>query len=216
MPHYRLPDHLGICEVDGRVLILDLRRDRYLALDARSADTMRRWRDGRVPPDGDPGISRLLDCGMLLLTAVPQQDPWRTCPVPGRSLLDVAAPASQSPFRDLTDAAASLWRARAWLRRCGLEQAVRECRPSQPDGTGDPVPHVASFRAARRLLPLAPNCLTDSLALATFLAGRRVASALVFGVKLDPFAAHCWLQQDDVILNDAADRVTTFTPIMRV
>jgi hypothetical protein len=65
-------------------------------------------------------------------------------------------------------------------------------------------------------LPTPPNCLADSLALSRFLSRRNVASAMVFGVKLDPFAAHCWLQQDDVILNDAADAVATFTPIMAV
>lgn len=216
MPHYRLPDHLGICEVDGRVVVLDLLRDRYLALDLGAAHAMRRWRDGQAASDGDPAITRLLDCGMLLPSTTPQQERWRACPIPGRSLLDLAPPPARSPFRNLPEVAASLWQARALLRRSGLERAVRQSRPSRPCGTADPLPPVASFRAARRLLPSAPNCLTDSLALSTFLSRRNVASVLVFGVKLDPFAAHCWLQQDDVILNDAADSVTTFTPIMAI
>ena len=61
---------------------------------------------------------------------------------------------------------------------------------------------------------MAPNCLTDSLALASFLSRRSVSWQLVFGVKLDPFAAHCWLQDDGAVLNDAADSVSTFTPIL--
>jgi hypothetical protein len=38
--------------------------------------------------------------------------------------------------------------------------------------------------------------------------------ALVFAVRLDPFAAHCWLQHDELVLNDAVDRVGAFTPVL--
>lgn len=33
---------------------------------------------------------------------------------------------------------------------------------------------------------------------------------LVFGVKLDPFSAHCWVQIGDLLLNDRADQVARF------
>jgi hypothetical protein len=36
----------------------------------------------------------------------------------------------------------------------------------------------------------------------------------VIGVKLNPFAAHCWLQVGDVVLNDLPERVAAFTPIL--
>ena len=40
-----------------------------------------------------------------------------------------------------------------------------------------------------------------------------IGAQIVFGVTM-PFAAHCWVQQGDVVLNDALDRVLRFRPIM--
>jgi hypothetical protein len=57
-------------------------------------------------------------------------------------------------------------------------------------------------------------CLLDSLALLNFLARYRVFPEWVFGVKTDPFLAHCWIQHGDVVFNDFPDYVRGFTPIL--
>lgn len=215
MHTYRLPDHLGACEVDGHMLMLDLRRDRYLQLDPYTAAALRRWRDQPEVSSREAGLTPLVERGMLI-PAEPFRGPSRALrPVPDRSLLDRAPRVPRRAWAVVPEIAATLWVTRGRLRRSGLECAVREVRRRTPAATAtDPAGHVALFRTARRLLPAAPNCLIDSLALSAFLARRSIHSELVFGVKLDPFAAHCWLQNDDAILNDAADSVTTFTPIM--
>lgn len=41
-------------------------------------------------------------------------------------------------------------------------------------------------------------------------------ATLVFGVKLDPFAAHCWVERGDVLLNDRPERVERFAPIRTI
>ena len=69
------------------------------------------------------------------------------------------------------------------------------------------------FAAARRWLPHASNCLLDSLALLMFLKDHGAFADLVFGAKLDPFAAHCWLEAGDVLLNDRLERIEGFTPV---
>ena len=69
------------------------------------------------------------------------------------------------------------------------------------------------FQTVRRWLPQMPNCLTDSLALLLFLKGHGASAELVFGAKLDPFAAHCWIQADDVLLNDRIDRIEGFATV---
>ena len=69
---------------------------------------------------------------------------------------------------------------------------------------------VRSFLAARRKLPFAPHCLTDSLALLEWLGPARREAMLVLGVKLDPFAAHCWVQHGPRLLNDRPDVVELF------
>ena len=36
----------------------------------------------------------------------------------------------------------------------------------------------------------------------------------VFAVKGAPFAAHCWIQLGDIVLNDSVENVRAYTPIM--
>ncbi|MGH8195877.1 MAG: lasso peptide biosynthesis B2 protein [Woeseiaceae bacterium] len=57
-------------------------------------------------------------------------------------------------------------------------------------------------------------CLYDSLALLQFLAAYRLFPQWVFGVKAEPFGAHCWVQEGDCVLNDAVEFVREYTPIM--
>jgi hypothetical protein len=57
-------------------------------------------------------------------------------------------------------------------------------------------------------------CRFDSLALIEFLAHYHQFPSWVFGVKVEPFGAHCWVQEDDCLLNDTIDYVRRFTPIM--
>ena len=214
MDHYRLPVHLGLCEVDDRLLMLDLRRDRYFQIDPASTASLGQWRDNRLEEGED--LMRLLDRGLLVPSDRPTKSGWTEHLVPHRSLLDTSAPSAPASVLTLPELALTFWRARRSLKR-GLEHSVDEMRRRKvPEPAGDALASVARFRAARRWIPVASNCLTDSIALAAFLARRSVRADLVFGVKLDPFAAHCWLQTDEVILNDAVDIVTSFTPILVV
>ncbi|HEX5185022.1 MAG TPA: lasso peptide biosynthesis B2 protein [Allosphingosinicella sp.] len=217
MAHLRLPDHLGVCEVEGRVIMLDLRRDRYFELDPISASAMRRWRDGDADLEDGAGLTRLVARGTLVPAAQWEPPRWTRAKVPGQSLLRPATGPSRSALPILPEVAAGLWRVRRRLRRKGLEAAVAHVRGHRrEEPTADLNPDLARFRAARLLAPVAPNCLVDSLALLAFLARRGHRADLVFGVKLDPFAAHCWLQSDEAVLTDGADSVATFTPILVV
>lgn len=212
MSHYRLPEHLGVCEIDRRLLMLDLRRDRYLELDAGSAASLRRWRNGLQ--EEEASLARLLERGMLVPSDRPDTSGWTEHAIPDRSMLDLPEP--RAPWSLLPELAATFLATRMRLRS-GLEVAVMDIKRRKPATTlTDPRTHVARFRAARRFVPITPNCLTDSLALAACLSRRQIRCDLIFGVKLDPFAAHCWLQTDRAVLNDAADRVAAFTPIMVV
>jgi len=75
---------------------------------------------------------------------------------------------------------------------------------------------VSTFHGLRPFFPRDYLCLFDSLALFIFLANHGVSPRWVFGVQSDPFAAHCWLQEGPLLLNDTLDRVTPYTPIMSV
>ena len=78
-------------------------------------------------------------------------------------------------------------------------------------------PLVAAFIYLRPLLYTAHNaCLLDSLTLTRFLAAYGVFPDWVFGVKTDPFCAHCWVQQGEYVFNDSPDHVGEFAPILVV
>jgi hypothetical protein len=72
---------------------------------------------------------------------------------------------------------------------------------------------VQRFISARRLVPVKPNCLLDSVALLRWLGDAAASASLVFGVKLAPFAAHCWVQSDTALLDDVSDNVARFVPV---
>jgi hypothetical protein len=59
-------------------------------------------------------------------------------------------------------------------------------------------------------------CLRDSLTFIEFLALYGMYPTWVFGVTMEPFAAHSWVQQGPMVLNDYIPRVTPFTPIMAI
>lgn len=59
-------------------------------------------------------------------------------------------------------------------------------------------------------------CLFDSLVLLELLAQQEMFPTWVFGIKLAPFSAHCWIQDHDVVWNDTPERAGTYTPILGI
>ncbi len=60
------------------------------------------------------------------------------------------------------------------------------------------------------------ECLFNSLFLIEFLACYRVYPNWYFGVRLNEFYAHCWVQDGNVIYDDFVDRTCQNQPIMAV
>jgi hypothetical protein len=93
-------------------------------------------------------------------------------------------------------------------------RVARGCRQA------DPVRLRALMTAFTRLRPLFYTlrgaCLLDSLTLLHFLNPEGIHPEWVFGVKTEPFDAHCWVQYGEVVLNDAPDRVRQYAPILVV
>jgi hypothetical protein len=74
----------------------------------------------------------------------------------------------------------------------------------------------AVFQTLRPCYPRPYLCLFDSLALLHFLSRFGLFPDWVFGVKVAPFGAHCWVQINDVLVNDILDNVRSYSPVMRV
>lgn len=60
------------------------------------------------------------------------------------------------------------------------------------------------------------HCLFDSLALIEFMARYGIYPTWIFGVKMGPFRAHCWVQDNNFIYNETLDQAHYFTPIMAI
>jgi hypothetical protein len=72
------------------------------------------------------------------------------------------------------------------------------------------------YAAARVQLPWRRLCVPDSLALARYLWKRDIDCEVIFGVRLDPFAAHAWVQSGDLLLSDNINVVADYTPVFRL
>ena len=95
-----------------------------------------------------------------------------------------------------------------------VEHAARD-RPSitEPDRL------LKRARLFDNWLPWIPGqgqCLYRAFALLDFLRRDGLSAQWVFGVRTWPFSAHCWLQCEDLLLDDDLDRVALYTPIMAV
>lgn len=114
--------------------------------------------------------------------------------------------------------------ARKVRTRLRLEPLLETARrwSTLPEDERSPTPSelaalVSRFKA---LEPLAYSvqdaCLFRSLVLLRYLTFSGIAPDWVFGVRLRPFGAHCWVEKDGVVLNDALETVQAYCPIMCV
>lgn len=75
---------------------------------------------------------------------------------------------------------------------------------------------ISQFDILRPYFPRNYLCLFDSFALLTYLAIYDLYPTWIFGVRATPFAAHCWLQEGDFALNDSADVISAYTPVLAI
>jgi len=244
MPQYALAGHVFVCLQGEHVVFLDVQKDRYFALEAQQTGGLdalvRGWpvratSDVRAP-DGDDIdavqsalIALLLERG--LLSTEPQSGKAATPVSVGPTARELSAEGHEGPT---PVGVATFWRflvsaltASLVLRFGGFERAVRRVgrrnetrrRLAASDDFDEQRVHalVATFNALRPYFFTAKDmCLFETLAFSEFLARHRIFPQWVFGVQARPFAAHCWLQQGGVVLNDTTDHVGRYTPIMVV
>ena len=72
------------------------------------------------------------------------------------------------------------------------------------------------FQRVAVWLPMPRKCLVRSFVLLRFLQRSGLNARWVFGVRTWPFAAHCWLQLEDTVLDDLVERLAAYEPILAV
>lgn len=232
----RFADHVRACALSDQVVLLDLRRSKYLSIGLAHWE---RLTGGEDPAPDDDACQALVihyrDARLVeplvrqgLLTRAPAQRHQLASPplhLPTGSLdVQGTMPCSAvSAGRMLGIAGATAWAATALrfrsLQHIAARIARRAVLSDTPHAHDDACLHdaVAAFVALRPfLLTARDRCLHDSIALATCLAGEHVACRWVIGVRSRPFAAHAWVQSGGLVLNDLHENARRYQPILVV
>lgn len=215
-------------EVDGLVVILDLRSGEYVTLNPVASQM---WRALTGSTDSAQAAALVADAfaapadvihadlrefagtcleqGLLALEAAPI---WMPPTVGGRPIRPRATRAWQSLF--LTTRSLSrhgFARTYAYLARLP--------RPPAPAPEGRIEAAVQAFARAELafVIRAAPaDCLPRSLALWRFLISVGVPAEHRIGVQRFPFAAHAWTEVDGQVLFDSRERVKAYAEIARL
>ena len=221
MEHYHIRDGIGFVGFEGRTIILDLTADRYWQLGADAGEALEALRTGATGRVDSQAVARLRALGFVEPTGgAPDRAGSAECPmpVPSDSMLERPALPSRWDWLAAGEVALLVFTARVVLRARPLKAvldriAARRARTRSPENALGLDALAHQFARLRRLLPLRPLCLPDSIAFLWFVMRRGHAPHLVFGVEAFPFTAHCWVQAGSTILTDALDHASRFRPI---
>lgn len=239
MRQLEIPAHVFLCKDGDFVVLLDLRNDRYWAVEAAKTLTLaaivRGWparTDQKEPVlpealaiagagDARPLIERGLLCEARESSkgATPVQVDAPHAELLAEPERRHAGTSSVTSFLVAAAAAVILIRCLSFER---LISRVRRRKQSRNGATARlDVQQIAQlihrFEELRPLLFSARDaCLFSSLALIEFLARHDLYPQWVFGVQARPFAAHCWVQHEGIVFNDSLEHVRRFTPIMAI
>ena len=206
---------MSFCRIDDTCVFLDVRRNRYTALPWVTAKSIIHGDQCAMPPQVKRQVQAL---GWLDVDASAPDRP--TAERLALEELDPRFRAYAPSPRLIVEAFWLLGGMRLRLAAFSFERVLSQVTArnlaASRDNELDPAivaPLLAAFMGAERFALTSNTCLLRSLALHAALARRGIATNLVFGVKLHPFEAHCWLQQGTTLLNDTIERTGLFAPI---
>jgi hypothetical protein len=232
-----LSAHAYVCEFDDGAIVLDLRGDTYVGIDAHHLSNLR-MRIGNWPDSGrsdhetqhhDFSESENLIAGLLargILTVLPTTRQPSPAASPTMALATAMSTQTRRriPLAHVARFSVAylevVWRLRRnrlealsnWLRR-RQSSIHRKHLITQQDTMG----RLASFLWLRTWCYSArQRCLFDSLVLSVYLTRGMVPCTFVIGVSTRPFMAHSWVQIGESVLNDTAEHVQDFKPILSI
>lgn len=232
-----IASHVRACYSNGQVILLDLRRNRYIGVGSPHLGALSDHVDGwpRSPETTNDGNN---SAAVNVLThRLVSQGLLTDRPTDRRPDITVEEATSSLDFEDATTDRAVSARClgrflrsaavtAAWLRFRSLHSianAVAARRERLEPTTSDSASGRAMLGAAAAYDKLRPfvftaqdKCLHDSLALIGFMASEGIFPRWVIGVKTRPFAAHSWVQSGATVLNDHHEHVRRFRPILVV
>jgi hypothetical protein len=237
--HYALGKHVFLCVCGRDFVLLDLARDKYLSVEAPDAAGLgaliKGWPSATAANapsvtsrDTESLLAGLVQMGVVTGNVAAGKDATPIAVLPATDELITDIPGEARPGTRMTDAASFMVAAligRRLRKRLPIEQIVARVR-ARRERAGLPANDFDIAKAQRLLsvfgsmrslfLSTRSLCLLESIVLLEFFSRYGIYPRWVFGVQTRPFAAHCWLQHEHLVLNDTAERVSAYTPIMAV
>jgi hypothetical protein len=215
---YALRHGISYCAVGGKPIFLDEIGDRYFTLsDDLSSAFLDLANSARC---GGCVLDRLIGKGVLVAATTPgplaptvTHEPKSSSPYITRGRC--------SPF-DVLRAVIGQRTALTRIKKGQLSHSldrIRRAKAKMPSLAAAPAAierPTRAFEVAKLFFGHADRCLPRSIALTEHLLGKGIGAELVLGVTAIPFAAHAWVQVDDVVLNDGVEEVCKYTPVLRV
>ena len=234
-PGARLAPETYACLHSGYVILLSLQTNEYIALEPEDGEAL----GGRVagwprkaPSDGVPKskphdalLATLVRRGFVTETAVEGESTVAGISFDPRTLTDEPRVDPTAIVR-LSDVVVFAWSyvfvrcslkvGGMWLVRRLTRQAPLPNQPGNVVRSGKLKRLLNSFERLRPWFYSAKDhCLLDSLVMIEYLSCRSIRSTLFIGVKTGPFEAHAWTALGNGVLNDDADTIRKFTPILK-
>jgi len=217
---YHLPDHVSFGLLGRSAVVLDLSADRYFLLD--DIDTAVVTALGAPKRPGSPcaRLEALIRRGFVRPGPGTPVAPVEAAPL-RRSALesrrdDGALPLWQVAHLRIHAGAALRWRGLAAAIGQARKRRLRLCKDGDRLSPGEAGMIARGYDKTRVFVPAQRLCVPDSLALAQALWCRGIAADVFFGVRLNPFAAHAWVQQENLLLSDPLNIVADYTPVFRL
>jgi hypothetical protein len=198
------------------LVLLDVRADAYFCLPDSGCD-ISIDSVGRQLAGDDDAIGSLRDAGLVTSKPTRRLDAIVQPARPNRSALPVETPLPT--WRDIPELLACVVDVFLTYRGRAFGDLVRRMRSGTPrshapDVSAALLAAVAGFQRWAPYAPLSGKCLLRSYMLLRLLQRRGLDAYWVFGVRTWPFAAHCWLQCGDLVLDDCVERIAAYAPIL--
>ena len=213
---YQLQNGISFRRINDVVVVLNLVQNRYHALVGPAAAIICNLIEQSSPTiENGACIEMLVRRGILMESS----DPGRIAPCEAMPASRSFVPSISPSLLQIVGVLASIHAVDLWIRVSGIYRVIMTIVAGsgvEPDRLADDralTGIVTMFRDAELYLKRDGSCLPRSVALLLRLSRNHIRVQLFFGVALNPFRAHCWVEQDGIALNEDPDHIRNFVPI---